>query len=69
MTDMHPPVAQNVFILMQFWGKIDQIIGWRSPLGWHSLLWEILDLLTDDQTIRFAGSFRASLAAVTGVKP
>ena len=28
-----PPLAQNFFIFMQFTGKIDQIIGWRLPLG------------------------------------
>ena len=28
-----PPLAQNFFIFMQFSGKIDQIIGWRTPLG------------------------------------
>ena len=28
-----PPLAQNVFIFMQFSGKIGQIIGWRPPFG------------------------------------
>ena len=28
-----PPLAQNFFILMQFSGKIDPIIGWRPPFG------------------------------------
>ena len=26
-----PPLDQNVFIFMQFLGKIGQIIGWRPP--------------------------------------
>ena len=32
-------MTQNVFIFMQFSGKIGQIIGWRHPLrGWCSPL-------------------------------
>ena len=52
-----PPRAQNVFIFMQFSGKIGQIIGWRPPRelappsgkSWihhcltHSYLGEVLD--------------------------
>ena len=38
-----PPLDQNFFIFMQFSGKIGQIIGWRPPWGWRTLLWEILD--------------------------
>ena len=39
--DARSPLAQNVFIFMQFSGKIGQIIGWRPLWGWHP--WEILD--------------------------
>ena len=37
-----PPPARNVFIFMQFSGKIDQIIGWY-PFGVDAPLREILD--------------------------
>ena len=32
-----PPSGPNFFILMQFSGKIGQIIGWRPLHGWHPL--------------------------------
>ena len=33
MPGTRPPLGQNVFIFMQFSGKIRQIVGWRPPLG------------------------------------
>ena len=31
--DARPPLPRNVFIFMQFSGKIGQIIGWCPPFG------------------------------------
>ena len=37
-----PPSIFSIF--MQFFGNIDQIIGWRPQLwSWRLLIWEILD--------------------------
>ena len=40
--DACPPLGQIFFIFMPFWGKSDQIAGWRSLSGWGPF-WEILD--------------------------
>ena len=42
-----PPLGQNVFIFMQFSGKIGQIVGWRSLWGCHTPFWEVLDPPSD----------------------
>ena len=49
-----PPPGPNIFIFMQFWGKLGKIIGWSIHLyGWRPLLWEILDPPLQHQRKRF----------------
>ena len=54
------PLGLNFSFSYSFWGTFSKIIGWCLHLyGWHSLLWEILDmpLITYILFTMFATSF------------
>ena len=40
----YPPRGPNSINFMQFLGNFGKIVCWWPPGGWHSHLWEILDL-------------------------
>ena len=70
-TPLH--LAQNVFIFMQFLGKISQIIGWRTPSGKSWIRYQVQsDRRSSSENVFSATEFvliRACFAGASAMSP